>query len=90
MASAMGIHVAPPLKNSPIKCHTMPSNCEPKSLKTKEGAPDEVSHFFSRPRGNQLEKMFRTRNQTFAGRSASRRMNHGNQNEPYEIKTPLR
>jgi hypothetical protein len=29
-----------------IKCHTMPSNFTRKSLKTNDGHPNEVSHFF--------------------------------------------
>ena len=29
-----------------IKCHTMPSKVRANSLKTNDGGPDEVSHFF--------------------------------------------
>ncbi len=46
MASAMGLHIVPPLANPQKKCHTVQSNFRRNSLKTKESGTHKVTHFF--------------------------------------------
>jgi len=48
-AEAFRVGAMIPLTQRQIKCHTMPSNFTRKSLKTNDGHPNEVSHFFEGP-----------------------------------------